>query len=178
MKGRTIIFLIITLLVTSCGEYEKLLKSTDYDLKKVKAREYFDEGKYTRASELLAQIMPRFRATDEAEDLAWLGAQSYYGMKDYYMAGAEFKNISQLYAYGEHAEEATFMSALCDYYTSPRPELDQTSTNNAIDGFILFIRRYPASARVEEARSFINELTEKLVQKSYLSAKLSARGHT
>ena len=64
------------------------------------------------------------------------------------------------------------MSALCDYYNSPRPELDQTNTNNAIDGFTLFIRRFPASARVDEARGYINEMTEKLVQKSYLSAKL------
>ena len=172
MKYRFFILLIITLLVASCGQYEKILKSTDFELKKSKAREYFDEGRYVRATELLSQVIPRYRATDEAEDLAWLNAQSYYGMKDYYMAGAEYLKISELYPYGAHAEEASFMSALCDYYVSPRPSLDQTSTNSAIDGFSLFIRKYPTSARVEEARNFITELTEKLVQKSYLSAKL------
>jgi len=46
------------------------------------------------------------------------------------------------------------------------------STHSAIDGFTLFIRRFPASSRVEDARNFIAELTEKVVQKSYISAKL------
>jgi len=172
MKYSFATLLIITILTTSCGEYEKILKSTDYELKKTKAREYFETGRYVRATELLSQVMPRYRATEEAEDLAWLNAQSYYGMKDYLMAGAEYRKISEIYPYGSHAEEAAFMSALCDYYMSPRPTLDQTTSNSAIDGFTLFIRRFPASTRVEEARSFITELTEKLVQKSYLSAKL------
>ncbi len=172
MKYSFFILLIVSLLATSCSEYGKILKSTDYELKKSKAREYFDEGKYVRASELLSQVIPRYRATEEAEDLAWLNAQSYYGMKDYYMAGAEYRKISELYHYGSHAEEAAFMSALCDYYISPRPSLDQTNTNRAIDGFTLFIRRFPSSDRAEEASNFITELTEKLVQKSYMSAKL------
>ena len=40
MRSGSYIFLIILVLLSSCGEYEKLLKSTDYDLKKAKAREY------------------------------------------------------------------------------------------------------------------------------------------
>jgi outer membrane protein assembly factor BamD len=172
MRLRFIIILIITLLVSSCGGYEKLLKSSDFELKKTKAKEYFDEGKYVRTTELLDQIMPQYRATEEAEGLSWLNAQSYYGMKDYYMAGAEFKKISDMYPYGEHAEEASYMTAMCDYFNSPRPDLDQTNTNNSIEGFSIFIRKFPASAKVEDARRFINELSERLVEKSYNSAKL------
>ena len=172
MKFRYIIILIITLLVSSCGEYEKLLKSTDFELKKTKAKEYFDEGKFLKATELLSQIIPRYRATEEAEGLYWLNAQSFYGMKDFYMAGAEFRKISDLYPYGEHAEEATFMTAMCDYFNSPRPDLDQTNTMNAIEGFVIFITKYPTSSKAEDARGFMNELTERLVQKSYNSARL------
>ena len=83
MKFRLYIVLIILVLVSSCGEYEKLLKSTDFELKKEKAKEYYDEGQYVKATELLGQILPRYRATEEAEELNWMNAQSYYGMKDY-----------------------------------------------------------------------------------------------
>jgi outer membrane protein assembly factor BamD len=172
MKVRIIIFLIIGLLVSSCGEYEKILKSMDFELKKNKAKEYFDEGQYARASELLQQILPRYRATEDAEDLAWMNSQSFYGMKDYLMAGSEFRNFADLYPYGKHSEEANFLTALCDYYMAPRAELDQQNTKNAIDGFNLFITRFPSSPRVDEARKYINEMKERLVEKSYLSARL------
>lgn len=172
MRIRLHILLILSLFVSSCGEYEKLLKSSDYELKKNKAKEYYDEGKYARTVELLKQVMPRYRATEEARDLSWMNAQSYYGMKDYMMAGSEFRTYAEFYPFGEHAEEANLLTALCDYYMSSRPELDQQSTLSAIEGFTLFISRFPGSTKVEEARRYIKELQEKLVEKSYLSAKL------
>ena len=125
MKFRLFIVLIILVLVSSCGEYEKLLKSSDFDLKKAKAQEYFDAGKYVKSSELLAQILPRFRATAEAEELNWMNAQSYYGMKDYYMAGTYFKTFIDQFPFGKHAEEANFLAPMCDYKIAPRSELYQ-----------------------------------------------------
>jgi outer membrane protein assembly factor BamD len=172
MNPRTIIVLIISLLVSSCGSYEKLLKSTDYELKKNKVKEYFDKGQYVKSSELLAQVLPRYRATEEAEGLSWMSAQSYYGMKDYIMAGSEFRNFSDLYPYSKNAEEANFLAAMCDYFQSPRAELDQENTRNAINGFTLFLTRFPASTRVDEAKKYVKELQDRLVEKSYLSAKL------
>ena len=71
-----------------------------------------------------------------------------------------------------HAEEANFMAAMCDYKIAPRPELDQENTRNAIEGFNIFITRFPASSKVEESKKLIKELEEVLVEKSYLSAKL------
>ncbi len=172
MKFRLYILLIILVLVSSCGGYEKLLKSTDYDLKKAKAKEYYDAGQYVKSTELLAQILPRFRATEEAEELNWMNAQAFYGMKDYYMAGSYFKAFMDQFPFGKHAEEANFMAAMCDYNIAPRSELDQENTKNAIEGFNIFINRFPNSPKVEEARKLAKELTEKLVEKSYLSAKL------
>jgi len=172
MRYGSLIFLIILVLLSSCGEYEKLLKSTDYDLKKVKAKEYFDNGQFVKSSELLGQILPRYRGSEEAEDLNWINAQSYYGMKDYFSAGTYFKTYMDQYPYGKYAEEATFMAAKCDYNLSPRAELDQDNTKTAIEGFNLFLNRYPLSSRGEECKKLIKELQEKLVEKSYMSARL------
>jgi outer membrane protein assembly factor BamD len=55
---------------------------------------------------------------------------------------------------------------------SPRPDLDQQNTRNAIDGFSLFINKFPSSPRVEEAQKYIVEMKERLVEKSYMSARL------
>lgn len=172
MKFRLYIVLIILVLVSSCGEYEKLLKSSDFDLKKAKAKEYYDAGQYVKSTELLSQILPRFRATEEAEELNWMNAQSYYGMKDYYMAGSYFKSFIDQFPFGKHAEDANFMAAMCDYKIAPRSELEQENTRNAIEGFNIFINRFPGSPKVEETRKLMKELEEKLVEKSYLSARL------
>ena len=160
------------MLVSSCGEYEKLLKSTDFDLKKSKAKEYYDAGQYVKVTELLTQILPRYRATDEAEDLNWMNAQSYYGMKDYFMAGSTFKSFIDQFPFGKHAEEAYYMAAMCDYNISARPELDQENSRNSIEGFKIFINKFPNSSKVEESNKLIRDLEDKQVEKSYMSAKL------
>jgi outer membrane protein assembly factor BamD len=172
MKFRFYILLLVVLIVSSCGEYEKLLKSTDYELKKAKAKEYFDARQYVKATEILAQIIPRYRASAEAEELSWMNAMSFFLMKDYFMASNYFKQFIEQFPFGEHAQEANYMAAFCDYKIAPRPSLDQQSTRNAIEGFRIFITRYPESPRVEEASKLITELEDKLVEKSYLSARL------
>lgn len=172
MRFRLYIILVILISVTACGEYEKLLKSTDYDLKKAKAKEYFDAGQYVKSTEILSQILPRYRASAEAEDLNWMNAMSYFGMKDYYSASSYFKSFVDQFPFGTHAEEANFMAAFSDYKLAPRPELDQDNTRSAIEGFNIFLTRFPNSSRVEEARKYIKELEETLVEKSYLSARL------
>jgi outer membrane protein assembly factor BamD len=172
MNLRVFIVLIISLIITSCSEYEKLLKSPDFELKKNKVKEYYDKKQYSKATGLLAQVLPRYRATEEAEELNWMNAQSYYGIRDYMMAGTEFKNFSDLYPYSKRSDEATYLTALCYYYQSPRAELDQQNTRDGIDGFYLYVTRFPASPKVADANKYIKELQERLVQKSYLSAKL------
>jgi outer membrane protein assembly factor BamD len=172
MRFRLFIVLIILVLASSCGEYEKLLKSTDFELKKTKAKEYYEKGLYVKSTELLTQILPRYRATEEAEELNWINAQSYYGMKDFFSAGTYFKSFIDQFPFGKHAEEANFMAAMCDYNIAPRSELDQENTRNAIEGFKIFMTRYPASSKLDEAKAKVKELEEKLVDKSYLSAKL------
>jgi outer membrane protein assembly factor BamD len=172
MKFRLHITLILLVLLSSCGEYQKLLKSTDFDLKKAKVKEYYDEGQYVKSTELLTQILPRYRATEEAEELNWMNAQSYYGMKDYFMASSTFESFIEQFPFGKHAEEGNYMAALCYYNISSRPELDQENTKKSIEDFKIFLNKFPNSTKAEDSRKRINDLEDKLVEKSYLSAKL------
>ncbi len=120
-----------------------MLKSTDFELKKQKAVEYYEAGQYLKATELFAQILPRFRATEEAEELNWLNARSHFELRIISWQEPTSANFGMLYPYSQTAEDADFYTAYCDYLMSPRPELDQDYTRKAIEGFRLFERRYP-----------------------------------
>ncbi len=172
MRIRPLTLLLLAIIVSSCGEYEKLLKSRDFELKKQKVYEYFDDGKYNRSIELLTQVLPRYRATEEAEQLNWLNAQAHFRTHDYLMAGEYFQNFADNYPGSNNAEEAFYLGALCQYYTSYRPELDQANTRRAIESFTIFMQRYPRSTRINDCQAKVLELQERLVEKSYLNAKL------
>ena len=51
------ITLLAALLLSSCGEYNKLLKSTDYEYKYEAAKNYFAKGQYNRAATLLNELL-------------------------------------------------------------------------------------------------------------------------
>ena len=83
--------MITGLLCASCGEYNKLLKSTDYELKYSYAKKYFNEKKYAKAATLLEEVVPIFKGSTYAEESLYLLAQTYYGQKDYQTASEYFK---------------------------------------------------------------------------------------
>lgn len=172
MRINLLAIMLIGYLTSGCGEYEKILKSDNYDLKYDQALSYYDQEKYIRAVTLFEQILPRFRGTEKSENINFLYAKSYYFMRNYIMAGHHFRTFKRTYANSEYAEEADFMSGYCYYKLSPRPSLDQEFSNKAINAFILFKTRYPFSERVKECDLLIYELREKLTEKSYLNAKL------
>ncbi len=133
---------------------------------------YYAEGDYYRAQTLFDQIAPVFRGAGQADTVYYYQAMSYFNQHDYLMAGHYFSNFSNIYGGSPFVEDADFMSAYCFYMNSPRPELDQDYTVQAIQNFHLYIIKYPRAERTAEAKGFISELQDKLVEKSFISAKL------
>ena len=64
MKKNILITLLAALLLSSCGEYNKLLKSTDYEYKYEAAKNYFAKGQYNRAATLLNELIAILKGTD------------------------------------------------------------------------------------------------------------------
>jgi len=158
--------------LVSCGDYQKILKSTDYEFKFKKAREYYDEKEYARAITLYEELVTIYRGTNRAAELNYYLAKSYYGQKDYLLAGHYFRQLIKDFPRSEFGEESQFLIGYCYYMESPKPRLDQETTKKGIDALQLFINVYPTSDRLEEANKLIDELREKLVYKSYLSGRL------
>ena len=67
MKKIALPFLFLALLLSACSDYNKLLKSTDYDYKYEAAKSYFAKGQYSRASYLLNELITIMKGTDKAE---------------------------------------------------------------------------------------------------------------
>jgi outer membrane protein assembly factor BamD len=174
MKMRNIaaVALIFLLFLSSCSDYNKIVKSTDYEFKYKKALEYYESGEFVRSSTLLKELINIVRGTSRADKVYYYFAKSQFGMNDYMMAGHYFKSLIKEFPRSEYAEESQFMVGYCFYLDSPSARLDQAVTQNAIDALQLFINLYPKSTRGEEANRLIIELRDKLVYKSYLSGKL------
>lgn len=164
-----LLFLVLT---TSCGEYQKVLKSSDFEYKYKKAREYYEGKEYVRACDLYRELVTVYRGTSKADEIYYYYALSYYKTGDYLLAGHWFRTLVSEYPRSSYRKEAQYMIATCYYDESPNIRLDQTVTKKAIDAYQLYINLFPASEKVAEANEKIDELHDKLVYKSYLTAKL------
>jgi outer membrane protein assembly factor BamD len=172
MRNFTVLAILFLLIFSSCSDYTKIVKSTDYEFKYKKAIEYYESKDYVKSSTLLKELINIVRGTSRADKVYYYYAKSQFGIKDNLMAGHYFKSLIKEFPRSEFAEESQFMVGYCSYLDSPSPRLDQEVTQNAIDALQLFINLYPKSSRVEEANRLIIELRDKLVYKSYLSGKL------
>ena len=158
---------VICLSLQSCSDYDKMLKSTDYDAKFTAAKQYYDEERYTRARQLFENLSLYYRGTEHAEDILWYYAMTQLKSGMYYSAGYQFNLYSRRYPYSERAEEAAFLSAYCNYMESPSYTLDQTMTKNAIAELEQFSQRYPQSIHMPEVNNYLDELNNKLMMKEY-----------
>ena len=164
-------FILAVLLFYSCGEYQKLLKSNDYQLIYSKAIEYYNKGEYQKAMNLFDGIRTVFTGTSKAQSIAYYRAFCTYNQKEYQYASELFKQFITIYPESSFAEECLYMVGYCNYMASPKPRLDQTASLKAINDFQLYLNRYPNSMRKDKINGYIDELLDKLAYKDYLSAK-------
>lgn len=172
-KFISIILLFSTIITfSSCGEYQKVLKSNDYTYKFEFAKKAFEEKKYAQATTLLKDVVTVFKGTDKAEESLYLLAMSYYENKEYYDATAYFQTYYNRYPKGKYTEMARFFAGYGYYLDSPDPQLDQTYTVKAIEELQAFLDLFPKSDKVSIAQSAIFELQDKLTLKQLQNAQL------
>lgn len=173
MKKYVISLAILATLLTSCAsEFNRVYKTTDNDYKYEFAKECFARGKFTQAITLLQELVTIQKGTDNAQECLYMLAMAEYCDRDYESASETFKKYYQTYPKGIYAEQAAFYIGQSLYQSTPEPRLDQTATVNAISAYQDFLDFFPESQLKSKASSRMFELTDKLVFKEYLSAKL------
>jgi outer membrane protein assembly factor BamD len=167
-----ICFFLLGMLMVSCSGFEKILKSKDYNFKYKKALEYYKKKDHYRYTTILEQLVPIYNGTQRADTVQFYFAMGNYKQGDYILAGHYFDTFRKTFPRSVFTEEAEYMYAYCYYESSPRPELDQETTQAAIVAFSEFVSKYPNSDKKNEVAKILVELKDKLIEKSYLSAKL------
>lgn len=165
----------ILLCCTACNEFDRILKSTDNDMKYEVAMDYYDRKDYNHALQLFDLLQNAFRSTPKGEFVAYRTAMCYYLTHDFEIAGYYFNKFVNSYPFSKDAEKAAYMNAYCNYLISPHSTLDQTSTYNAISKLKAFVERYPESDSVARANELIADLNLKLEEKDYNICRLYYR---
>lgn len=167
-----ILLIVILIALISCSEYERMLKSSDYDAKYEYAKNLYDNKKYAKALPLFEELLPITKLTERGEMVYYYFAYSYYAVGDYTMSSYYFKRFAKTYPNSIHAEECEFLSAYSKVLNSPKPSLDQSETYAAIFDLQLFLKKYPNTSRRDECNKIMDELRGKLEKKDFDNAKL------
>ena len=159
-------------LLTSCNQYNNVLKSTDYEYKYEAAKEYFVKGQYSRAALLFGDLIAVMKGTVRAQESLYMLAMSEYCDGNYDVASSYFKKYYQSYPKGTYVEYARYYAGRSLYESVPDVRLDQTNTYTAIKEFQDFLDLYPYTKLKDRTQDMIYALQDKLVEKEYISAKL------
>lgn len=168
-------FILLSALLLSCNEYQKVLKNEDVKAKYEFAEKLYEEGDYKRANRLLTQIAPKYVGKPQGERVMFFLAKSYYEIRDYNFAGYQFERFLKSYPESDKADEAAFLGAKSYYKLSPRHSLDQTDTDKALMKLQNFINTYPESEYLDEANAMARALTTKKERKEFEIARQFTR---
>jgi len=169
---KKLLYILLTFIVlTSCSDFQKALKSEDIAKKFELGTALFEEGKWNKANRLFAQIAPQYRGKPQAEKLMYMYSMTFYNLEDHYLSAYHFERFETSYPNSEKVEEASFMGAKSAYMLSPKYSKEQKETIQAIERLQLFINKHPESEFLSEANQMVKELDLKLEKKAFEIAK-------
>lgn len=172
MKRIVLFFLGGVFLLSSCNQYNNVMKTTDYEYKYEAAKEYFVKGQYSRSALLLGELIAVMKGTMRAEESLYMLAMSEYCNGNYDVATSYFRKYYQSYPKGVYVEYARFYAGKSLFESVPDPRLDQSNTMAAIKEFQEFLDYYPYTRLKNATQDMIYALQDKLVEKEYNAAKL------
>ena len=176
MKNRFLILAVLgTMVFASCNDFNRLVKSTDNEMKYEVAMDYYDRGDFNHALQLFDLLQAAYRNTPRGENVTYRTAECYYKQKEYEIASYYYNKFSSTYPFSKDAERAAYMNAYCSYLLSPESGLDQTNTHTAIKHLKNFAEHYPDSDSLARVNQLIDDLNDKLEEKDYNICRLFYR---
>lgn len=151
---------------------EKVRTSNDPQLQLAEAYKYYEAEEFSKAKSLFEIVVGTFIGRPESEKIYYTYAYTNYQLEQYLTAAYYFKRFSETFPNSKWREDSDFMVAYSYYQLSPSYRLEQSSTQDAIDGFQLFANNHPDSKRLDEANKIIDELRRKKEKKAFSEGKL------
>ncbi len=175
MRFLSITLFLLIALISSCGPFSKLEKSTNWEELYNGANKYYQEGEYNKAIILYDKVLPVIKGSEKAEMAEYNYANCHFKTKRYIEAAGYFNNFYRTYNRSPLAEEALFMHAYSLYLDAPDYNLDQQSSREAVSAIQQFVTRFPASASYERAMEMLKDLEDRFEQKAYSEAEMYYR---
>ena len=133
--------------------------------------ELYEAEKYDRAIDYFQGVFDYGRTSEVAADAQLYLARSYFHNDEFILAASEFTRFISTFRTDPRTEEAEFERAMSYYSLSPKYELDQSNTHEAVQYLQLFLDRYPDSELADDAEEHIRQLREKLAHKEFAAAE-------
>lgn len=174
MKTREIIkwvFLTVAVGVVGCSPFNKLLKINDSEQMYHAAIKYYEEGDFQHALQLFEELAPRYASTMKADTIMYYTGCCFYKQGDFQTSGAIFDEYRRSYGRSPLLEDVEYMHAMGFYFSSPIPSRDQTTTLQAIRAINEYMERYPESPKMGVCEMRLDELQNKLYDKSFINAR-------
>lgn len=132
----------------------------------------FNKEDYLDASEDFKTVTVQYPGSSLADDAQFHIGECHYLRGEYILAGSEYDLLIRTMPSSSFAAKARYMKAMSDYSLSPKSELDQKYTREAIDDFQTFIEYSPTDSLAKDAAAKISELNDKLAKKEFENGKL------
>lgn len=128
------------------------------------AADYFKDGESAYADKNYEEAITHWKKVKESyfsPELTTMAelkiADAQYENAAYIEAAAAYEEFRKLHPGHEKAPYALFQQALCNYKQITGIDTDQTPVNNSVNLFTSFIRTYPDSDLLKEAREKLEE---------------------
>jgi len=166
------LFIGLFVLISACSSTEKILRSADSNLKYTQALEWYNKGAYYKAIPVFEELMGLYKGSKTTEEVYYYYCMAQFNQGNYVLSAFHFKNYVQKHPYSQYTEECLFMYAESFSKQSPKTNLDQTETYNAIDAYQVFVNQYPETDSMKYCNNKIDELRFKLESKALKAAQL------
>ncbi len=149
-----------------------LLNSSDSDQKYAAAFDYFNQGKYQKASKLFESLSMMSSGTSRDDTVHYYLGLSNYRFKDFYTAETNFQNYITTFPRSPFTSDARFLRIDCLYRSTYRYELDQTPTNTALASILEYLRDDPDNVHYDVCQQMMADLNDRLDRKAFENARL------
>jgi outer membrane protein assembly factor BamD len=132
----------------------------------------FDREDWTDAIADLKAYVEQYPGTENTDDALFYLGQSYFRIKDYVLAAAQFDRLTRDFPTSPYHPDALYQLARTDDLQSRPAPLDQTETMRAIARYRDFLELYPEHPSADEARKRLQALNDRLAEKRVRNGRL------